>query len=981
MALWVLLGMVFLLPWAWWAIRRIEMRNDVTNWLPDNDPQSRILDWYKGEFPVEDRVLVSWDGSSLNDPRVRRLAFKLQDRQSSRGADGRHPAADYVADIVTPQQAVGRIIRSSRNSVSREEAIRRLEGVLVGWGPLKVELTQAGRARKKHAIQTLKARIAEELGVEVTISDAAAAQERVRKFTANDQKLLDRDVARMVEGVEDEDLRTAIGEAVTEFPTSPPHHLLVSWRGMGPGSETSQQIRGIAGNLRGRKSHNHPEGEAWVARTFYYPGSPVALFVTLNEAGREDTHDAMAALRDAAADVGIPAEDLHLGGRPVAGSELNREVKRAAWNPDAPLYLLHQRSPLLLSAIVGIVLAFLMLRSARLATLVLVVSQFTVLITVALVPITNGSMNMVLVVMPTLLYVLTISAAIHVANYWKHAAYRDMRTAVVQAVKMARQPCLLASVTTAIGLASLLTSPLTPVRDFGLYSAIGCLISLLVILVCLPALLQFWPGRKPELREIDRTGWKALGGVLYRHRFAVSALFLVAFAVCTLGLRWFRTETKVIRYFPDDSRVVQDYHFLEDNLAGIIPVDVVVRFHLDGTADDDENNPRTPQEKLDVLQRMEIVRQIEEKLRRHREISGVVSLPDFRPVNDPPPKEALERLAAGGFSLLEGVKLRAKVRGYNERLLRTNAALTDDLKRTDSKVKSFMVRTGGEARLQTAGGRQFEVNRGDEVWRITAQVAVMSDANYAQLSDELNALVQSTLKYHPDADHVVTGMVPVFLRTQEAVLSSLIRSFGLAFAVIAVVMMIVLRNPFAGLIAMLPNLLPVGVVFGLISWAGLFVDIGTMITASVALGIAVDGTLHLLTWFKQGIADGLDREQAVKQALAHCAPAMWQTSAAVGIGLLMLAPAELLLIHRFGWLMASLIAAALIGDVVFLPALLGGPLGGMIERTIRRGAPASASEAHGSQPVGLPAAEDSPGTAGPHVLNVQGPSGRVLRAD
>ena len=82
-----------------------------------------------------------------------------------------------------------------------------------------------------------------------------------------------------------------------------------------------------------------------------------------------------------------------------------------------------------------------------------------------------------------------------------------------------------------------------------------------------------------------------------------------------------------------------------------------------------------------------------------------------------------------------------------------------------------------------------------------------------------------------------------------------------------------------------------------------------MITASVALGIAVDGTLHLLTWFRKGIQEGLTRNQAIEKALMHCGPAMWQTSAAVGIGLIMLAFADLLLVHRFGWLMAALIGA------------------------------------------------------------------------
>jgi len=195
-------------------------------------------------------------------------------------------------------------------------------------------------------------------------------------------------------------------------------------------------------------------------------------------------------------------------------------------------------------------------------------------------------------------------------------------------------------------------------------------------------------------------------------------------------------------------------------------------------------------------------------------------------------------------------------------------------------------------------------------------------------------MAQEELKLY-QAKHVVSGMVPIFLRTQEAVLESLIRSFAYAFIVIAIVMMIVLKDFVAGLFTMLPNLWPVGVVFGLISWKGLDVDIGTMITASVALGIAVDGTLHLLTWFREGIAEGKTAEQAISLAMGHCAPALWQTSMAVGLGLFMLSFADLLLVSRFGWLMATLIFAALIADLILLPAMLAGSLGTLIARRVK----------------------------------------------
>jgi len=270
-----------------------------------------------------------------------------------------------------------------------------------------------------------------------------------------------------------------------------------------------------------------------------------------------------------------------MGGRPVASSELNRGVKKAAWNRDVPLLQLYKRSPLLMSGIVSVLLAFIMLRSVRMAVVVLIVTFYATYLTVALVPVTGGSMNMVLVVMPTLLMVLCMSAAIHVANYWKHAAQRDLRTAIVETTKMARQPCTLASVTTAIGLLSLTTSPLRPVRDFGLYSAIGCLVSLAMVLYVLPSLLQFWPAGKPHEAEVKHDAWKKWGRFLARRHVVVTVTSLVVLFVAGIGFTRFGTETKVIRYFPDDAHVVRDYEFLETNLTGIVPVETVIRFDRD----------------------------------------------------------------------------------------------------------------------------------------------------------------------------------------------------------------------------------------------------------------------------------------------------------------------------------------------------------------------------------------------------------------
>src|SRR5690606_39199328 len=145
-------------------------------------------------------------------------------------------------------------------------------------------------------------------------------------------------------------------------------------------------------------------------------------------------------------------------------------------------------------------------------------------------------------------------------------------------------------------------------------------------------------------------------------------------------------------------------------------------------------------------------------------------------------------------------------------------------------------------------------------------------------------------------DHIhalYTGVVPVVYKAQRTLLSSLVQSIGWAFVLIAVVMMLLLRtgnltplnvlNVRGGLVSMLPNIFPVALIFGAMGYMGVAVDIGSMMTASVALGIAVDDTIHFLSWFRSGIRAGLDRFTAIEQAYERCASAMVTTTIIGGL--------------------------------------------------------------------------------------------------
>ncbi|MBL8889559.1 MAG: MMPL family transporter [Planctomycetaceae bacterium] len=193
-----------------------------------------------------------------------------------------------------------------------------------------------------------------------------------------------------------------------------------------------------------------------------------------------------------------------------------------------------------------------------------------------------------------------------------------------------------------------------------------------------------------------------------------------------------------------------------------------------------------------------------------------------------------------------------------------------------------------------------------------------------------------------DISAVYTGVIPIVYKAQRTLLASLFESIFYSFLMITLVMGLLLRpwnepwrignliNFRGGVLSMLPNVFPLIVVFGMMGHLAEYdikVDIGSMMTASVAMGIAVDDTIHFLTWYRQALADGATKKEAIDLGYSRCAKAMTQTTMIAGLGLFAFAFSSFTPTQRFGTLMLLLLTVALIGDLVFLPALISSPWG------------------------------------------------------
>lgn len=887
-AILVMALLVFAAPLLALGIRSLRLDNNVESWLPANDSEAAVFNWYRDHFNDEERIIVTWRGSTLDDPRFEKLSDRLLGHVDADGI--RRGGVPYIKSVVTGRDMLKRMVEYG---VPQEEAITRMTGTLIGTGRIKLRLSDAGREERARFIQQLKEQAHHKIGIDVVVFETNSDSLAVAEETP---------AAKTEESTAEASTETEAGEALYALTplVIPAFDVELTWKGYSPVDPRIADLCQLAKTLIGAPSAAAPQGRSLVEDCFVIPGSPVALTATLSEAGRADASSTLMALKESAFEVGIPTDDLILGGGSVATTELNKAVIRAAWDPTAPLWQFHRRSVMLLSGLVGMVLAFWSLRSIRLGLLVLGVSYYASFISTAIVPLTGGAMTMVLIVLPTFVMVVALSGAIHVANYVGYETYLNPLGAVDRGVKVAGLTCFNSVSTTVLGLLSLLSSSLVPVRDFGLYSSIGASLTLFMVLVVLPALLKLFPTQGRRELANDEHRWTRFSEFLIRWSKPIYWVSVVACLVACGGLWRFRTETRVIRNFADDSRLIHDYKYIEEQLTGISSVETIVRFNKES------------QKSLKFLQRMELVRDVANGIRAHKQVTGAVCLPDFQPVRSAPDAESTgrERLA------------------YNRRSSETEKRIKDPV--TAGDASSLVAVAEKPADLRTSGDQGLN-SAGDELWRITVQVPALADVDYNALTVEMDGIIRSVMAEHNGTSHVVTGTVPLFMRTQEALLNSLIWSFIYAYVTIGAVMVLALRSLWAGMLSMLPNVLPIGAVFGLISWGYVRTDIGTMVTASVGLGLAVDNSLHLLTWFRKAIEEGHKRDAAIVSSLVQCGPALLQTNVGIALAMIVLYPSDLVMISRFGWLMSALTAAAYFGNVVILPVMLKGSIGTILE--------------------------------------------------
>jgi predicted RND superfamily exporter protein/CRP-like cAMP-binding protein len=528
------------------------------------------------------------------------------------------------------------------------------------------------------------------------------------------------------------------------------------------------------------------------------------------------------------------------------------------------------RIPLLMLAALGAVLAF-AYRSLRGVLLPLGTIVVAVLWSLALAVALDYELNAVTALVPPLLTTLGLSYAVHVVTEADQEA-RSLGLGGPRPVALALErvalPVGLTGATTAIGFGSLLLSPLAAVRDFGALSVIGVACTIAASLSFTPAALALLPGPRggavPTRDAFARFVERVARFTLARRQliFAAAALIFVASLV---GMRSIRIGSEQVAKFSRETPVRADFEAVNQQLGGANLLFVVLETDV-------------PQGFMDPVN-LEAIRSLQAWLEAQPEIGVTTSLADYVALinrgfhgNDPAALSIPGKKSTVSQLLLFGAS---------------------------DELDAFV-----DGRYQTASVRvRARVVDSNDVAALTQRI----EGRLEQLPGQLRAKV--------------TGTSVVLNRALDEIIRGQALSVGAALLLIYGVLALMFVSFRIGLVALIPNVLPVAVYFGALGWSGVRLNPGTSLVAPMVLGIAVDDTIHYFARFIRDAKQLGDEKRATASALKAVGRPVTYTSLALCVGFLMLNASELRTQGELGNLAAFALAFAWTTDFFLTPAL------------------------------------------------------------
>ncbi len=518
----------------------------------------------------------------------------------------------------------------------------------------------------------------------------------------------------------------------------------------------------------------------------------------------------------------------------------------------------------------SLLVAAIAFRSVRGVILPLASTTIALVCSLALFTLGGHALNLVTVIIPPVIFHVGFAYTVHlVSNFDRELKLGlDRHAAITNSLREVILPLGLTALTTSIGFFSLAMSRIEAIRVFGVFAAIGTLMAYLCALVVVPAGLRLIPLGRPPRQErswVDSFA-EQLARFDLKHRRAILFSGAALALLSGLSATQLQISTDYLQNFPADNPVRSDFNHLNTTFGGLVPLQIVIESDITEAF-------------KDPIQ-LQIIYDLQQWLMAQPEIGGVISIVDYI--------KLLHRALIGEV--------------HDPEAIPSSIALIDQL----------LLIGGGDA--ERFADRHYK----------TTLLHVRSRAVATGELAGLIGRIETRLAELPG--HLrgqVTGSSVLIARTIDDITAGQLQSLAGAAFVIYLILVILFGSLRVGALGLLPNLLPILVYFGLLGLTGITLNITTSMVAAVALGIAVDDTIHFLARFNAEARRFANAPLGVERAMQTIIRPVTCTSAALCVGFLALTMGEIRNQIEFGALAAAILFIAWVLDLTFTPALSG----------------------------------------------------------
>ncbi len=594
------------------------------------------------------------------------------------------------------------------------------------------------------------------------------------------------------------------------------------------------------------------------------PQAPSALL------SDEQTHEFLGAVERVVARHNNPDFKLDIVGGLVTNQHLNSMLEH-----DVALFVIG--AVILMAAILWV-----LFRSWLAVWVPLLVVLLSMIATLGTLVMLDIPVSVTLQLMPILMLTVGVCNAVHILAMINHNLAEGMpkHEAIATAIGGAGLPMLLTTLTTAAGFLSFVSAEIAPVSHLGIVAPIGVMLSFAYTIVVLPALLALkpirmradQPGRAREQALGDFMG--RVGTVAADHPWTMIGVWVALSLLAIAGCFELRISQDALRWFPSHDPVRQAQEELDREFAGTTTLEVIV--------DSGSENG----------------------------------------LYDPEFLKRLDHAVAFAQNFQHGPIVAGKVISILDVIKETNQALHEN------DPQFYAIPTDRELVAQEL--LLFENSGSDDVEDLVdpqfrhARVSIRLPLCDAILYTEFLAGLEEGMheRLGPGIEIESTGIMQLLTRTMAGVLDSMISSYFTALLVITPLMIFLIGNIRLGLLAMIPNLLPVLLLLGVMGWLDIPIDMSSMLVGSIIIGLSDDDTIHFMHRYRRSLAETGDARVAVADTLRATGGELLFSSLILGWGFVVMEFAYMRNAAQFGQLACFATVAAFIVEIMLAPALL-----------------------------------------------------------